>query len=91
VIVANFNDQYGTSFNDEDRIVRLIRDEIAPQVAQDQRDRNARANTPTPPGSNSMRPSIVRWLRRSWIRGNFTRSSSMIPYFTILRGCMWRD
>ena len=46
VIVTNFNDQYGTSFSDEDRIHRLIRDEIAPQVAQDQRYRNARANTP---------------------------------------------
>jgi len=46
VIVTNFNDQYGTSFNDEDRIRRLIRDEIAPQVARDQRYRNALANTP---------------------------------------------
>jgi type I restriction enzyme R subunit len=46
VIVSNFNEQYGTSFNDEDRIRRLIRDEIAPQVSQDQRYRNAKANTP---------------------------------------------
>ena len=46
VILTSFNEQYGTSFNDEDRIRRLIRDEIAPQVAQDQRYRNARANTP---------------------------------------------
>jgi type I restriction enzyme R subunit len=46
VIVTNFNDQYGTNFSDEDRIHRLIRDEIAPQVAQDQRYRNARTNTP---------------------------------------------
>jgi type I restriction enzyme, R subunit len=46
VIVTNFNEQYGTSFNDEDRIRRLIRDEIAPQVAQDQRYRNAKVNTP---------------------------------------------
>jgi type I restriction enzyme, R subunit len=46
VIVTHFNEQYGTSFNDEDRIRRLIRDEIAPQVAQDQRYRNAKANTP---------------------------------------------
>jgi type I restriction enzyme R subunit len=50
VIVTNFNDQFGTSFNDEDRIGRLIRDEIAPQVAQDQRYRNARANTPNTAG-----------------------------------------
>lgn len=46
VIVTNFNDQCGTSFSDEDRIRRLIRAEIAPQVDQDQRYRNARANTP---------------------------------------------
>ena len=46
VIVTNFNEQFGTSFNDEDRIRRLIRDEIAPQVALDQRYRNAKANTP---------------------------------------------
>jgi type I restriction enzyme R subunit len=46
VIVSNFNDQFGTGFSDEDRIHRLIRDEIAPQVAQDQRYRNARTNTP---------------------------------------------
>jgi len=46
VIVTNFNEQFGTSFSDEDRIYRLIRDEIAPQVEQDQRYRNAKANTP---------------------------------------------
>jgi type I restriction enzyme R subunit len=46
VILTNFNEQYGTGFSDEDRIRRLIRDEIAPQVAQEPRYRNARANTP---------------------------------------------
>jgi type I restriction enzyme R subunit len=46
VIVTNFNEQHGTNFSDEDRIRRLIRDEIAPQVARDQRYRNAKANTP---------------------------------------------
>lgn len=46
VILTSFNEQYGTSFSNEDRIHRLIREEIAPQVAQDQRYRNARANTP---------------------------------------------
>jgi type I restriction enzyme R subunit len=46
VILTSFNEQYGTGFSDEDRIRRLIRDEIAPQVAQDPRYRNARANTP---------------------------------------------
>ena len=45
-ILTNFNEQHGTNFSDEDRIRRLIRDEIVPQVAQDQRYRNARANTP---------------------------------------------
>lgn len=38
--------QHGNNFSDEDRIRRLIRDEIAPQVALDQRCRNAKANTP---------------------------------------------
>jgi len=46
VIVTNFNEQFGTSFSDEDRIRRLICEEIAPEVARDQRYRNARANTP---------------------------------------------
>jgi len=45
-ILTNFNEQHGTNFSDEDRIHRLIRDEIAPQVSQDQRYRNAKANTP---------------------------------------------
>jgi type I restriction enzyme R subunit len=45
-ILTNFNEQHGTNFSDEDRIHRLIREEIAPQVARDQRYRNARANTP---------------------------------------------
>jgi type I restriction enzyme R subunit len=45
-ILTNFNEQHGTNFSDEDRIHRLIRDEIAPQVALDQRYRNAKANTP---------------------------------------------
>jgi type I restriction enzyme R subunit len=46
VIVTRVNEQHGTNFSDEDRIHRLIREEIAPQVARDQRYRNARANTP---------------------------------------------
>jgi type I restriction enzyme R subunit len=50
VILTSFNEQHGTNFNDEDRIRRLIRDEIAPQVAQDQRYRNAKANTPNTAG-----------------------------------------
>ena len=49
-ILTSFNEQHGTNFSDEDRIRRLIRDEIAPQVAQDQRYRNAKANTPNTAG-----------------------------------------
>ena len=49
-ILTNFNEQHGTNFSDDDRIRRLIRDEIVPQVAQDQRYRNARANTPNTAG-----------------------------------------
>jgi type I restriction enzyme R subunit len=44
--LIDFNEQFGTSFSVQDRIRRLIREEIAPQVAQGQRYRNARANTP---------------------------------------------
>lgn len=49
-ILTNFNEQHGTNFSDEDRIRRLIRNEIVPQVAQDQRYRNAKANTPNTAG-----------------------------------------
>jgi type I restriction enzyme R subunit len=45
-ILAAFNEQFGTLFQDTDRIVRRIRDDIAPQVAADQAYRNARENTP---------------------------------------------
>ena len=50
VILTSFNEQFGTGFSDEDRIGRLIREEIAPQVARDQRYRNARTNTPNTAG-----------------------------------------
>jgi type I restriction enzyme R subunit len=45
-ILKAFNEQFGTLFNDADRIFRRIKDEIAPLVASDQAFRNARENTP---------------------------------------------
>ena len=45
-ILAAFNEQFGTLFQDTDRIMRRIKDDIAPQVAADQAYRNARENTP---------------------------------------------
>ncbi len=45
-ILAAFNEQFGTLFQDTDRILRRIKDDIAPQVAADQSYRNARENTP---------------------------------------------
>ncbi|WP_352425132.1 type I restriction endonuclease subunit R [Aminomonas paucivorans] len=45
-IIRKFNEQFGTLFTDGDRIVRRIRDDIAPQVAADAAFRNAMANTP---------------------------------------------
>jgi type I restriction enzyme R subunit len=45
-ILRRFNDQFGTTFTDSDRILRHIRDDIAPKVAADPAFRNARANTP---------------------------------------------
>lgn len=45
-ILKTFNEQYGTLFNDDDRISRRIRDDIAPRVAADSAYQNARKNTP---------------------------------------------
>jgi type I restriction enzyme R subunit len=45
-ILKAFNDQFGTLFEDTDRIARRIRDDIAPKVAADTAFRNAKANTP---------------------------------------------
>jgi type I restriction enzyme R subunit len=45
-ILKAFNEQFGTLFDDGDRIVRRIRDDIAPKVAADAAFANAKANTP---------------------------------------------
>jgi type I restriction enzyme R subunit len=45
-ILQAFNEQFGTLFEDSDRIFKRIKDEIAPRVAEDQAFRNARENTP---------------------------------------------
>ncbi|WKZ78774.1 MAG: type I restriction endonuclease subunit R [Candidatus Kapaibacterium sp.] len=45
-ILVSFNEQFGTLFDDADRVVRRIRDEIAPKVAADPAYQNAKANTP---------------------------------------------
>jgi type I restriction enzyme R subunit len=45
-ILKRFNEQFGTAFTDSDRILRHIRDDIAPKVAADPAFQNARANTP---------------------------------------------
>jgi type I restriction enzyme R subunit len=45
-ILQAFNDQFGTLFDDGDRVVRRIRDDIAPKVAADVAFQNAKANTP---------------------------------------------
>lgn len=45
-ILRAFNEQFGTLFDDTDRIARRIRDDIAPRVAADADYRNARENTP---------------------------------------------
>jgi type I restriction enzyme R subunit len=49
-ILKSFNDQFGTLFNDADRVVRRIREDIAPKVAADQAYRNAKKNTPNAAG-----------------------------------------
>ncbi len=45
-ILQAFNDHFGTLFKDSDRVVKRIRDDIAPQVAADPAYRNAKQNTP---------------------------------------------
>jgi type I restriction enzyme, R subunit len=45
-ILKRFNEQFGTTFSDADRILRHIRDDIAPKVAADPAFRNALENTP---------------------------------------------
>jgi len=45
-ILKAFNEQFGTLFDDSDRIARRIREDIAPKVAADSAFRNARENTP---------------------------------------------
>lgn len=45
-IISGFNDQFGTLFTDGDRVVKRIREEIAPKVAADAAFLNARKNTP---------------------------------------------
>ncbi len=45
-ILQTFNDQFGTLFTDADRIVKRIKDDIAPKVAADVPYQNAKKNTP---------------------------------------------
>jgi len=45
-ILKTFNEHFGTTFTDSDRIFRHIRDDIAPKVAADAAFQNAKANTP---------------------------------------------
>jgi type I restriction enzyme, R subunit len=45
-ILKSFNEHFGTLFTDSDRVVRRIREDIAPKVAADATYKNAKANTP---------------------------------------------
>ena len=45
-ILKTFNEHFGTLFTDTDRVVRRIRDDIAPKVAADKAYQNAKENTP---------------------------------------------
>ena len=45
-ILKSFNEQFGTLFKDTDRVVKRIRDDIAPKVAADSAYQNAKENTP---------------------------------------------
>jgi type I restriction enzyme R subunit len=58
-ILKTFNEHFGTLFTDADRVVRRIREDIAPKVAADPAYRNARENTP-----NAARIELDAALRR---------------------------
>ena len=45
-ILKTFNEQFGTLFKDSDRIVKRIKDDIAPKIAADEPYQNAKKNTP---------------------------------------------
>jgi type I restriction enzyme R subunit len=45
-ILKTFNEHFGTLFTDADRVVKRIKDDIAPKVAADQGNQNAKKNTP---------------------------------------------
>ena len=45
-ILKSFNDQFGTLFTDGDRVLRKIKEDIAPKVAADLAYQNAKKNTP---------------------------------------------
>jgi type I restriction enzyme R subunit len=45
-ILKRFNEHFGTLFADTDRVVKRIRDDIAPKVAADTAYQNAKENTP---------------------------------------------
>lgn len=45
-ILQQFNERFGANFNDADRVLKRLRDDIAPKVAADPAFRNAQANTP---------------------------------------------
>jgi type I restriction enzyme R subunit len=45
-IIKSFNESFGTLFTDADRVVKRIREDIAPKVAEDVAYQNAKLNTP---------------------------------------------
>lgn len=45
-IIKAFNESFGTLFNDGDRVIKRIREDIAPKVAADAAYQNAKENTP---------------------------------------------
>lgn len=45
-IIKTFNEQFGTNFQDGDRILRRIKEEVLPTVAADPAYQNAKQNTP---------------------------------------------
>jgi type I restriction enzyme R subunit len=46
-ILDRFNDEFRTLFTDADRVIRRIKDDIAPKVSADKPYQNAKKNTPS--------------------------------------------
>ncbi|TVQ62974.1 MAG: type I restriction endonuclease subunit R [Phycisphaerales bacterium] len=65
-ILENFNEQFGTLFEDGDRILRHLTEEVRPAVQADQAYKNALANTPAAArreGERAVKEQVIATLK----------------------------